>query len=201
MDQRRARVLEYEISEELAQLHCEFAPNSLAYLLLTSKSERLLCGALASRLYTHFIDFPSLLVCREWEGYDLAVLSDGEPDSLIEAKAAYTFDLMDKNQRLYPSKPVLHDIAKLRKFEFNGDRYVLVFFTHVYQIPRRSFNAAIKYLNLMRTRGNDLDEFAECFKQFHTKIGGLPIVANGEIEAGNAFDVDVGLLYWLFDAS
>ena len=76
-----------------------------------------------------------------------------------------------------------------------------MFFTHVYQIPRRSYNAAIKYNNLMRARGNDLDEFAECFEQFHKKIGGLPIVVNGEIEAGKAFDVDVGLLYWLFDAS
>ena len=200
-DKRRARVLEYEITEELAQLHSEFTPNSLAYLLLTSKSERLLCGALASRLHARFIDFPGELICREWESFDVAVLHDGEPDTLIEAKAAYTFDLKDKNKRLYPSKPVRDDIDKLRKFEFNGDRYVLVFFTHADQIPERRYDAAIKYIKSMRRRGNDLDEFAECFRQFHERIDQIPIVAQGEIEAGNAFNVDVRVLYYLFDAS
>ena len=200
-DKRRARVLKSEITEELAHLHSEFAPNRLAYLLLTSKSERLLCGALASRLNARLSDFPSKLICREWKRFDVAVLHNGEPDALIEAKAAYTFDLMDKNERLYPSKPVRDDIDKLRKFEFNGDRYILVFFTHADQIPERRYDAAIKYVDPMRSSGNDLDEFAERFRQFHERIGRIPILVQGEIEAGSAFDVDVRVLYYLFDAS
>ena len=201
-DLRRQGVFEHEINEELRKLCTEFAPDSLAYLLLTSKCERELSGALASRLHIRFIDFPSVIVCREWESFDVALLLDGEPASLIEAKAAYTFDVMDKGEEPFPTKEVRKDIAKLQALEFEGNRYILVFFTQLHQIPQqRKFDAAIKYVKSIRRRGNRVEDFYEGFQRFHTAIGDLPIVTQGEINAGSAFDVEVGVLYWLFDAN
>ena len=129
------------------------------------------------------------------------MLSNDKPESLIEAKAAFTFDLIADKQPPYPTNPVLKDIAKLRKVDFCSDRYVLVFFTHVCQIPNSRSPQALKYLRGMRKWDNDRSELAKGFERFHEEIGGLPIVTSGEIEVGNAFDVDVCLFYWLFDAS
>lgn len=197
------------IKEALNQLGNTFEPNDLAYLSLTSKNEHLLCASLASRLHAQFADQPDLLVAREWRAapkcpVDLAILSHGEPRVLIEAKAGYTFDLVgyeSKRKRYFPSDAIQKDLAKLARLNFECERYVLVFFTHPHQIPSAQFAGAVKYIDLMRRRGTPCrDEISQCFDLFHASIGNLPIMAQGELRAGRAFDVDVSVLYWLFDA-
>ena len=183
-----------------------FKPDMLAFLALTSKCERELCGALAwglQRFYER--NPPRKLVSREWsypgtrKACDLAILSDdGSPEVLIEVKAAYTFDLMGTGR--FPAESILPDIERLREFKFNGERYVLVFFTHPRRQPDRRFSAAVKYYDDLSDRTRT-DELEEGFDRFHRAIGNLPILDEGRIRAGRAFGVNVDLLYRLFDAN
>ena len=182
-----------------------FKPDMLAYLALTSKCERELCGALAwglQRFYER--NPPHQLVSREWsypgsrKACDIAILSeDGSPNVLIEAKAAYTFDLMGSGR--FPAESILPDIARLREFKFDGERYVLVFFTHPKRKPYRKFRPIVKYYDDLSDRART-DDLEQGFDRFHAAIGNLPILDEGRIPAGNAFGVRVDVLYWLFDA-
>ena len=182
-----------------------FKPDMLAFLLLTSKRERELCGALAWGLLRFYKRNPPYeLVTCEWSypgtrrACDLAILSDdGSPNLLIEAKAAYTFDLMGSGR--FPAESILLDIARLREFKFDGERYVLVFFTHPKRKPDRKFRSVVKYYDDL-SDGTRTDQLEEGFDRFHAAIGNLPILDEGRIPAGNAFGVEVDVLYWLFQA-
>lgn len=188
------------LKSELPHLNDEFNLNALAYLSLTSKNEHVLCGALANRLQMTLSDQQEMLVGREWQTVDIAVLSQGEPVALIEAKAAYTFNL----KVTYPSKEVTQDVAKLRSKKFKGEceRYVLTFFTHPNQLPQGQIDTVLKYSDRIRRHGVLTEaEIHRGFKRFHERIGQIPLVTNGEIRAGHAFGIDVSVFYWLFDAN
>lgn len=187
------------LSEALRHLGDEFRPNRLAYWSLTSKNEREMCNALAWRLNERLADDADLHVAREWKRRDIAVLRGGNPVAPVEAKAAMAFNLVQKGPRIYPSKDVLEDIEKLRKDEWGcRECYVLPFFTHVYQMPRREFDAVMPYISDIRKHGViRKEELADGFERFHRKVGALTVVAAGEIPAGRAFGVDVSVWYWL----
>ena len=60
-------------------------PDMMAWLSLTSKNERPLCDAVAWELQGSLA--PGIAVKREWRRFDIAVLADGSPVVLVEAKA------------------------------------------------------------------------------------------------------------------
>lgn len=203
-------MIQQYLGKELTLLGNEFPPNALAYLSLTGKNERVLCGALARRLHDAFANHPKLLVVPELPGrhcnvkrrrFDLAVLSEKKPVALIEAKAYFANDMCLVNPNLISA--VNNDQAKLHHAELDGDRYVLTFFTHVHQIPDdERYDPALPYIYWLRkVRDMEIPDVEEGFERFHKAIGELPVLAQCEIHAGNAFDVDVSVLCWLFDAN
>ncbi len=141
------------LATSLRHLGDEFKADELAYLSLTSKNERQMCDALAWRLHEWFRDDAETDVVREWYRHDIAVLHRHTRVALIEAKAAMTFNLVER--KLYPSNEVLDDVAKLRDLEFRCERFVLPFFTDYRQIPQRKYedDKVIKYADGMRKHG------------------------------------------------
>ena len=107
---------------------------------------------------------------------------------------------MEKRSPVYPSKEVLEDIRKLRDAEPKCEEcYVLPFFTHVHQLPRYEYDVAMPYISgIKKTTGIiEKAELDSGFERFRQAAGGLAVVAKGEVSAGNAFDVDVSVFYWL----
>ena len=165
--------------------------------------------ALAWRLQMFYEQYePHDLVGREVSYQkarcDIGILSGASPHDpkvLIEAKAGYIHPLTWDEERPYPSDEVCDDVAKLRKLDFDGERYVLVFLTAPSKYPRPLLRPVVKYsghpwpdrMHLSKRKLN------EGIDRFQAAIGDLPILAKGKIDAGNAFDVDVH--YLLFDAS
>ena len=201
------RIVVQEISGRLAEtllrLGDEFKPNRLAYWSLMTKNEREMCNALAWSLNEQYADDADAQVIREWKRHDIAVLRRHNPVALIEAKAAMAFNLVETSSRVYPSKDVLRDIEKLRNAEPKcGACFVLPFFTYLYQMPRHEYDGAMPYISGIRKHGIiDKAELAEGFERFRKAAGDLSVVAKGEIPAGNAFDVDVSVFYWLLAVS
>ena len=211
-----ARLSQFEIRQtitnELTNLGNEFTTNALAYLSLTSKNEQLLCAALAKRLADAFSSQDHMVVGRETyipgKRIDVAVLSDGEPIALVEAKSAHVFDLVLSPDQ-YPSKGMKKDAERLRSIEFDCERLVLVFFTHAYDEPSRSLNKVIKYLRGIRAftgkvnRG-EIDakvEINKAIQRFDETMGDFDLVAAGQINAGTAFNVNVSVLYRMYSVS
>ena len=102
------------------------------------------------------------------------------------------------HERFYPSKEVLHDIDKLRRVEFECERYVLPFFTYLHQVPRHEHDVAMPYIDGIRKHGViDKSSINDGFGRFMKATGNLSVLGHGEIQAGKAFDVDVSVFYWL----
>ena len=200
-----AQEMTSKLTEALRHLGDEFKPNRLAYWSLMTKNEREMCNALAWSLNEQFADDADTQVIREWRNqrHDIAVLRRHNPVALIEAKAAMAFDLVKTSSRIYPSKEVISDVEKLRKAEPQCEEcYVLPFFTYLHQSPRHEYNEAVKYISGIRKHGViDKTELDDGFERFRKAVGGLTVVAKGEIPAGNAFDVDVSVFYWLLAVS
>ena len=208
----------------LGNLGGEFKSDRLAYLSLTSKNERELCGMLAHCLQRRFGLDGDRLVVREWaaEPYteggkvkrpriDIAVLKDGEPLVMIEAKSAWSFNLVEnwegKRPRCYPSAEVSDDVKKLNRIDCSGDRYVLTFFTDAGGVPSRKHSAAIPYFDGIRKQCPiSQGLITKGFERFHAATekkgrSNLRKVDEGQIHVGNAFNIDVSVYYWLLRVS
>lgn len=85
--------------------------------------------------------------------FDIAVLTDGVPVALIEAKAAMSFDLVKGGD--FPESAVLKDFDRLKGVDFEGERYALPFVTNPHQIPRPEYDVAMpaSYIADMRRHG------------------------------------------------
>lgn len=201
------------LKECLKDLGDEFKPDTLAYLSLTSKNERLLCGALAQRLHRQYnCDDSDFLVRREWtcpdmprRPVDIAVLRGGdEPHVLIEAKAAMAFDPLVNGSRIYPSAGVAKDVEKLRKFKRARWRYVLAFFTRWHKCPDPKHAAAMPYSGGMKRHPNGMtdQERSDALERFRASVVDrsdcdLCAEKQGEFPAGCAFGVNVSVFYQL----
>ncbi|MYE24934.1 MAG: hypothetical protein F4Y01_13495 [Gammaproteobacteria bacterium] len=192
------------LATSLRQLGREFKPNRLAYLSLTANNEALLCGALASLLHEAYADQGHTQVRREWRPsssdafFDVAVLTDGVPVALIEAKAAMSFDLVQGAD--FPKNAVLDDLDRLKEVDFEGERYALLFVTHPHEIPQHEYDVAMptSYTEDMRRHGAiEPARVDNAIRRFHGALGNPPLVATGRISAGTAFDVDVSIIYLL----
>lgn len=202
------------LKESLKDLGDEFQPDTLAYLSLTSKNERLLCGALAQRLHRKYgcENSSDFLIRREWtcpntprSPVDIAVLRGAEkPYVLIEAKAAMAFDPLVNGSRIYPSVDVAKDVAKLEKVEKACHRYVLAFFTCWEKCPDRKHSAAMPYFGGMERypRGMTPEKQDKALQRFRERVieltkCNLCAVDKGEFPAGCAFGVNVSVFYQL----
>lgn len=193
------------VAAALGCLGEQFTPDSLAYLALTSKDERLLCGALARRLHREFCDDAETLVRREWpvpgntrERVDVAVLRAGKPVALIEAKAAMSFDLVKGTGRGFPVPAVLKDIGKLRGIDVDAERFALLFVTDAKQLPSAEHDPALPYAEERRRHGIiDEPRMTAGFRRFLRAVGHPPVVDEGRVAGGVAFGVEVEVLYWL----
>lgn len=191
------------LATSLRRLGREFKPNRLAYLSLTASNEALLCGALASLLHEAYADQGHTQVRREWPSssdasFDVAVLTDGVPVALIEAKAAMSFDLVQGGD--FPKNAVLEDLDRLKGVDFEGERYALLFVTHPHEIPQHEYDVAMptSYTEDMRRHGAiEPARVDGAIRRFHGAVGNPPLVATGRISAGTAFDVDVSIIYLL----
>ncbi len=195
------------VTAALSCLGEEFTPDSLAYLALTSKDERLLCGALSRRLHGQFYDDAETLVRREWpvpgntrKRVDVAVLRAGKPVALIEAKAAMSFDLVKGTGRGFPVPKVVEDIGKLRGIDAAEERFALLFVTNTKQVPSDEHDAALPYAEERRRHGViDEPRMMAGFRRFLGAVGYLPVVDWGRVAGGVAFGVEVDVLYWLLE--
>lgn len=195
------------VAAALGCLGEEFTPDSLAYLALTSKDERLLCGALARRLHGEFCDDAEILVRREWpvpndtrKRVDVAVLRPGEPVALIEAKAAMSFDLVKGTGRGFPASAVLEDIRRLRGIDVEAERFALLLVTDTKQLPSDEYDPALPYAEERRRHGViDEPRMMAGFRRFLGAVGHPPVVDWGRVAGGVAFGVEVDVLYWLLE--
>ena len=191
----------------LRSLGNEFKANRLASALLKSKNERLLCDALASRLWTMLAKAPQLRVVREWgrgvsalgrRRIDLAVLRGDRPVVLLEAKVARSFDFVVDTDRRYPSGQVRTDIGKLREVGTGADRCVLLLVTHNHEVPGDRHRHSIPYFDDMERHAPISRERVNGgFERFLEAVDKPPVMASGEISAGRAFDTEVSVFWWL----
>ena len=201
------------LKECLKDLGDEFKPDTLAYLSLTSKNERQLCGALAQRLHRQYdCENSDFLIRREWTSskiprrpVDIAVLrGGGEPHVLIEAKAAMAFDPLVNGSRIYPSADVAKDVEKLRKFKKARWRCVLAFFTSWDKCPDPKHSAAMPYFRGMKRHPDGMtdEDRNDALQRFSASVrdrtdSELCAAAQGEFPAGCAFGVNVSVFYQL----
>ncbi len=201
--------------ESLQHLGDEFKPDRLAYLSLTSKNEQPLCGALAYRLGKKFAGDSKVTIVREWteciykrRRVDIAVLCNGNAIALIEAKAAMAFDPL-KGTRVYPSEDVAKDAEKLRNIKVADRRFLLAFFTTYDGLPKEEDHRAIKYIcGIKRHVKRDEDPKGSFNKDglpnFRKKVCSrdhcIKRIRSGEIQAGEAFGVNVSVCWELMEA-
>ena len=85
-----------KIRSALDEIGDTFEENELAYLAVTSKIEHPFRDRLSFLLHKRY-EAEGYLVAREWKRIDMAILNhEGEPLILIELKAMYTFDAIDR---------------------------------------------------------------------------------------------------------
>ncbi len=200
-----------------AALQCipsQFPDGKLAYLALTSKVEGPFRDALAYQLHT---TLPEYQVCREWFKTDLAILRDGQPCVLLEAKAMASFDGAKPGRKKGNAKHFTDDMRKdetkmrnllARKGIAAGKvlQYTLLVVTvHKDRVPRELYGV-IKYAgNIDRAfnrHGDAANVQKKCDEEIQTclKGKGRRIVGRGELGVGTAFGREVALCYWLVAA-
>ena len=197
------------IGSALGGLAEQFEADELARALLKSKSEPLLCNALAARLGAQFTDPPGARVVREWgDGVqalgrlriDLAVVRGDRPAALIEAKVARSSDLIVGADGRCPSGAVRDDIEKLRMAEVDGERYVLLLVAHSHRTANRKDDDVVTRGGASGRHGVvDDARIGEGFERFRKAVGDVAVCTRGRVRAGKANGVEVSLLYWLME--
>jgi hypothetical protein len=93
----------------------EIAPDDLAYLFATGKSELEIRNQIA--LYLHRNSQDNQIVTREWKRHDLAILEHGKPKLLIEGKSWIHADAVSPKKMFAGSRSIIagleSDIKKM----------------------------------------------------------------------------------------
>ena len=191
------------ISAIMSNLSDKFSCNELAYLALTSKIERPIVDKLAFCLHRNYAE-GHIAIAREWtkpkqyQRADLAVVSDGKPRLLLEAKAMYSFDMFssDANKKKYRNR-VGKDVKKLRQFrpEYDLERTAMILLTDANCCAEGKFAGIVKYMKRLKEPANSFDKL-KCTVEQNFKC--RPIHSSGSICAGYEFGVNVTVHYWLF---
>ena len=205
--------VENQLTKALSCIGQEFRENELAYLALTQKPEHVLRDRVAFALHRALSkNSQELRVCREWKRIDLAVLDGGAPLVLVETKAFYSFDLLNKDfvkTYLGPMGLVAKDIKKAcdtaakhagRDCLSSASFYSLIFCINPLVLSDNKFCHCIKYFNKMRNyhNGKQKLKYSHATRLVCGELKKLQLAYGGKIKAGKAFDVEVELFQWLF---
>lgn len=195
------------VSGALRHLGKEFEENELAYLALTSKAEREIVGRLAFWLHRRFAN-DSVAVAREFtirrgiKRVDLAIVDEGVPRLLLEAKAIHAFAAYrPPEQCRYPSA-VRKDVNKLRAYQpDNNDdlqKVVLLLVTYHHRPPDPRWDGVVGYA--AQARGYPAPSLRDLANELgnHLPDQEFPLSASGNVPAGHAFGIGVTIHYRLF---
>lgn len=188
-----------------------FNTDELAYLALTHKVEYVIRDKLAFCLHKKLSDENSeMLVCRELNRIDLAVVCKDKPLLLLEAKAIYTFDVIKKGKPHKFPEYVLADFEKAAKkvttakglttVDTPVETFTLVIATHPHNLPNKDYHHAVKYLAGITpycNESNNYDTVCNIMSQT-MQDHGMEQVYRCKIAAGCAFGVEVSIFLWLY---
>lgn len=189
-----------ELTAAIAGVEDDFAPGELAYLATTTKAEGPFRDRLAFRLHREYGP-AGLVVAREWNRVDLAVLDDaGAPLALVELKAMYTFDAL-RNLSFFTDATSADEIKARRLARANTAVYSLLLATHHDDRIPNSHLKPVKYSGGINRGLSECGASAAllaraCDNVDHNLVG-RNVVARGEVKGGHAFGLGVSLHYWL----
>lgn len=187
------------VAETMEGLDQQFSQDELAYLALTSKIELPIRDRLAYSLYRRFGNDDGVLVAREWNRVDLAIIADQRPRLLLEAKAMYILNIWDGyRDKLLNS--VRKDLADLKNKHSDEriERLLLVLATDCDSCPRESMDEAVKYSSHIRRYDEVRRSENEIYKAAREMFGEFEHFSSGRITGGRAFGMEACVYYWLF---
>ena len=183
-----------------------FGKDELAYLSLTSKNELVIRDRIAYKLH---IELKNSIVAREYSvkginsRMDLVILENYSIRDIIELKSMYTFDAVDGLDKFIDS--VNRDFDKNSSLKNNNtSQFAIIIATHPKEIPSEKYKDFIKYYNsikrYMKKVSNDevlIDKMDDKIRSNFTndKYEVRSIIVN----AGNAFEVDVDICFWIVE--
>jgi hypothetical protein len=181
-----------------------FAPDELAFLALTSKPEQHFRDRMAFSLYKELQE-EAMLVCREWNRVDLAVLaaSDQQPIILVELKWMYSMNAWAGRADYH--KAVLDDEAKaLRLASAATSVYTLLLATHPRRAIPSQYWATMKYasnVNRNLLLAGTAEAIAENAVSAASQLFGKhKVCASGDLNGGTAYGVPASVMWWLVKA-
>lgn len=131
------------LSESLSGIGSSFQPHELAFLAATSKVELPIRDRLAWTLQRTLGE--EFTVAREWRRADLAVLADDGVVAQLEAKALYSFNVLQPANRKAYLDRLAADAAKMAALAAS-DRYLLSMLVDVRGEIRPDLNShVVKY--------------------------------------------------------
>ena len=181
-----------------------FGENELAYLSLTSKNESVIRDRIAYKLH---LELKNSIVAREHSikainsRIDLAVLENNDIKDIIELKSMYTFDAVDGLDKFIDS--INRDFDKNSSLKSDTtSQFAIVIGTHPRSIPSEQYKDFVKYYNsikrcMKKINNNTVlidkmdNKLRNAFKQDKYEVKSLTIYA------GNAFEVDVDICFWI----
>jgi hypothetical protein len=197
------RTNEQKIIDAIKSTFGEFrrdkAADELSYLAVTSKIEIPFRDRLAFLLHRDYSD-AGYLVAREWDRVDLVIVEPtGRPETLIELKAAYTFDASQADPWFGPR--ISGDLIKARALGGpETDVYARLLVTHVAGKIEPKYEKVIKYsagINRAIEKLRSPEYVLAAAEQNLKNIYSSRIVDHGEGGVGEAFGLKVSLFYWL----
>ena len=189
------------ISSTVATMGAAFAPNELAYLALTSKVELPFRDRLAFELHKQVC---GKNVLREWSRVDIAILNDdGRPNALLELTATHTFELAMNPELSYKIfEKVVKEEAKVKELSTDlTELYTILLATHIEDRVPEKLKNFIKYSKNIDRAFNSI-YYPEKIKslandKINTMFAKRNIISSGEIPAGNEFEMNTFILYWV----
>ena len=179
-----------------------FEKCELAYLSLTSKAEFAVRDKLSWILHRQGLD--EVIIARELERIDLAIVSNGKVSEVIEFKSMYSFDLISESGLRGYSEEIARDYMKRDRFIRGGAGFKGVsIIVHPHVAVQKHLNGIVKYsagINaaLKRYDSNKIIEL--CIENWSAQLTSLGF-ANQYIiqEVGNAFEIPVSIIVFVSD--
>ena len=187
--------------ETLKSLENSFEQNELAFLAATSKVE---CPIRDKWAYMLWQNLPAHYhVAREWKRTDLAILNNSTPEVLIELKAMYTLDAINKPIGINGYiEQMNNDAVKAKLLAVNNSAvYTVLLATHPKQPYPYELEGVLKYLKQVNKCFN-VHYYEGKIKMKATQavndnLQHKHVVTSGTINAGVAFGIEFEVLYWV----
>ena len=151
-----------------------YNPDKLVYFALTSKIEFQLRDRIAFHLYNKFRE--KYIVTREWKKCDLAILDKEslKPLFLIECKACYGFDLINKGTLKEYVTAINKDFEKSSRIADTDTEIISILF-----ITKPAHNIPENLLPIIK--------YSKAINRADNKLGAENITTIGEAELTNEF--------------